>query len=212
MILLTMKTSRALLIHFLCISVCVVVCAKTDLDFNLQNAPVFRPREVLLQPIGDDFTLGKANAKVHVTIFDSYSCIHCARFYKEIFPILKRDYIDEGKIFFIHKDFPLDKRALFATKVVRCSKNKFSSIQAIYHNQSKLLNGKTYENQLLAISDISKECVNTQDEEDITKQAFEYGKVLEIRGTPTIFINGVKLEKFSKNNIINAIELELYQK
>ncbi|MDA0617261.1 MAG: thioredoxin domain-containing protein [Proteobacteria bacterium] len=196
-------------ILFLLAILSVSAFGKSKLDLSLSNVPEFRSKEVLLQPTKSDLTLGNTKAKVQVVVFDSYSCVHCARFYEEIFPDLNRDYIATNKISFVHKSFPLDKRALFATKVVNCSSNKLAQIQYVYQNQDALIMGNSYEEQLLDLSGVNKTCVEKYDEEELTKEIFEYSKVLEIRGTPTILVNGKKVERFSKKNLISAIETEL---
>lgn len=183
--------------------------AKTKLDVSLQNAPQFRSKAELLKPLNDDIALGSKKSKVQVTIFDSYSCVHCARFYEEIFPVLEKDYIKTNKILFVHKSFPLDKRALFATKVVNCSSNKLAQAQEVYAHQGTLLESKDYKTALLSLIGVDKSCVSKYNEDGLVKQTFEYSKVLEIRGTPTVLVNGREIERFSKKSLISAIEVEL---
>ena len=64
-------------------------------------------------------TLGNPNAKVHVEEWYSLTCVHCGRFSETVFPQIKEKYIDTGKVFYIFKDYPLDKVALSATIVAR---------------------------------------------------------------------------------------------
>jgi len=182
------------------------VLGKSNLDFTLNNNIEFRSKEDLLKPINGELFLGNKDAKIKIVVFDSYSCIHCARFYSEIFPILEENYIKTNKIFFVHKEFPLDKRALFATKTTNCSMNKLETVKEIYKNQEKLLTRNEYEEDLLKMKGINKLCVQNFNEDKLAKQAFEYSKVLSIRGTPTVFINGEKFEKLSKKNLISEID------
>ena len=39
--------------------------------------------------------------------FASLTCGHCAKFHNEVFPLIKENYIDTGKIHFTYNDFPL---------------------------------------------------------------------------------------------------------
>ena len=64
-------------------------------------------------------TLGNSNAKVHVEEWFSLTCVHCGRFAHDILPQIQKKYIDTGKVFYIFKDFPLDKVALKAAIVAR---------------------------------------------------------------------------------------------
>ena len=188
-----------------------IAFGKSNLDFTLNNNLEFHSKEELLKPLNGELFLGNKNEKVQIVVFDSYSCIHCARFYSEIFPILEENYIKTNKIFFVHKEFPLDKRALFATKTTNCSMNKLETVKEIYKNQEKLLTRNEYEEDLLKMKGINKLCVQNFNEDKLAKQAFEYSKVLSIRGTPTVFINGEKFEKLSKKNLINEIDALLQQ-
>lgn len=78
--------------------------------------------EELMKP-GDlpDVALGPADAKVTVVEYASMTCGHCARFHTQVFPELKKKYIDTGKIRFIMREFPLDNLAAAASMLARCA-------------------------------------------------------------------------------------------
>ena len=67
---------------------------------------------------------GNKNAKITIIAYESLTCSHCANFHKEIYPQLKKDYIDTGlaKIEFRH--FPLDIAAFNASKITQCKKDQ----------------------------------------------------------------------------------------
>lgn len=46
----------------------------------------------------DQPTLGQADAPVKLVMFENFLCEHCKAFEEEVFPQLKRDYIDTGKV------------------------------------------------------------------------------------------------------------------
>ncbi len=64
--------------------------------------------------------LGNPKTKVHVEEWFSLTCTHCGRFAHDVLPQIQTKYIDTGKIYYIFKDFPLDKVALKAAIVARC--------------------------------------------------------------------------------------------
>ena len=66
--------------------------------------------------------IGNADAKISIIAFESLTCSHCANFHKDVFPDLKKDYLDTGlaKIEFRH--FPLDIAAFNASKIAQCKK------------------------------------------------------------------------------------------
>ena len=89
---------------------------------------------------------GNESAKITIIAYESLTCSHCADFHKNIYPQLKKDYIDTGlaKIEFRH--FPLDVAALNASKLAQCKNNKSLEIlEALYSNQQAWVKGGTIE-------------------------------------------------------------------
>jgi protein-disulfide isomerase len=62
---------------------------------------------------------GQANAPVVVTEFFSLTCSHCAAFHVNVWPQVKRELVDTGRIRMVWSDFPLDEVALRAAMVAR---------------------------------------------------------------------------------------------
>ena len=62
---------------------------------------------------------GNPSAPVHVQEWFSLTCTHCARFDQTVFPDVRQKLIDTGKIYYVFKDFPLDRVALMAAMVSR---------------------------------------------------------------------------------------------
>ena len=72
----------------------------------------------------NDKKIGEESAKIKIIEFASFTCGHCAKFHNEVFPKIKEEFIDTGKVLFTYKDFPLDKFALKASVIARCSGEK----------------------------------------------------------------------------------------
>jgi protein-disulfide isomerase len=66
-----------------------------------------------------DRVLGKADAPMTVQEYFSLTCTHCAAFARDVFPQVRAELIDTGKIRYIYRDFPLDQVALTAAMVAR---------------------------------------------------------------------------------------------
>ena len=64
---------------------------------------------------------GNPKAKVTVVEFASLTCPHCARFQVSVFPEIKKNYIDTGKIRYVFKDYPLDDLAMAGAMLARCA-------------------------------------------------------------------------------------------
>ena len=149
---------------------------------------------------------GNKNAKITIIAYESLTCSHCANFHKEVYPQLKKEYIDTGlaKIEFRH--FPLDIAALNASKISQCKDGQnLEILESLYSNQQAWVKGKTIgeiNNNLKKF--IEKEgfdidfdkCINNKEIEDfILNDRIEGAKKFEINATPTIIINNKKFEK-----------------
>src|SRR3977135_55669 len=67
-----------------------------------------------------DMALGPANATVTITEYASMTCPHCAAFTETVFPKIKSEFIDSGKIRFVFREFPLDIKAAAGSMLARC--------------------------------------------------------------------------------------------
>ena len=52
-------------------------------------------------------TLGVSTAPITIEVFSDYECTHCKLLYEETLRPLMRDYVAKGKVYFIHRDYPL---------------------------------------------------------------------------------------------------------
>ena len=87
---------------------------------------------------------GKEDAKITIIAFESLTCSHCANFHKDVYPELKKNYLDTGlaKIEFRH--FPLDIAAFNASKVAQCNNDGDSKIlNTLFANQEKWVKGSS---------------------------------------------------------------------
>ena len=150
--------------------------------------------------------VGNKDAKITIITYESLTCSYCADFHINVFPELKRDYIDTGiaKIEFRH--FPLDIAAFNASKISQCRNDGGSEIlESLYFNQPKWVKGNTVDqvNENLRIFlksekfnvDFNK-CTNNKDIEDfVLNDRIEGVKKFKVNATPTIIINDEKFEK-----------------
>ena len=63
---------------------------------------------------------GNPDSKVHLIIYESLTCGHCADFHKNIYPSLKKDFISKGLVKIEFRSFPLDLAAFNASKIAHC--------------------------------------------------------------------------------------------
>ena len=161
---------------------------------------------------------GNENAKIIIIVFESLTCSHCADFHKEVYPQLKKDYIDTGlaKIEFRH--FPLDIAALNASKITQCKNNQgLKILESLFFNQQAWVKGGTIEqvnNNLKKF--IEKEgfnidfekCINNKEIEDfVLNDRIEGVKDFDVNATPTVIINNKKFEKsLNYKNLKKSLE------
>ena len=86
-------------------------------------------------------SLGSPKAPLTMVEFSDFQCPYCKIFHDEIFPKLKSEFIDTGKLRFIHKDYPLPfhEQAQLAAESARCSVNNASywkAYSALYNSQN----------------------------------------------------------------------------
>ena len=149
---------------------------------------------------------GNENAKITIIAYESLTCSHCADFHKNIYPQLKKDYIDTGlaKIEFRH--FPLDMAAFNASKITLCKQDQSLEIlESLYFNQQTWVRGSTIEEININLKKFIKEqgfkinfekCLNNKEIEDfVLNDRIEGAKNFKINATPTIIINNEKFEK-----------------
>ena len=150
--------------------------------------------------------VGNKNAKITIITYESLTCSHCADFHINVYPELKRDYIDTGiaKIEFRH--FPLDVAAFNASKVSQCKNDGQSEIlNSLFLNQQRWVKGKTIEEvnenlkKFLRSEEFNidfNQCTTNKKIEDfILNDRIEGVKKFKVNATPTIIINNKKFEK-----------------
>ena len=150
--------------------------------------------------------VGNKNAKITIIVYESLTCSHCADFHINVYPELKKDYLDTGiaKIEFRH--FPLDAAAFNASKISQCKNDGDSEIlNRLFLNQQKWVKGDSIEEvnenlkKFLSSEGLSVDfvkCTTDKKIEDfILKDRIEGVKKFKVNATPTIIINDKKFEK-----------------
>jgi protein-disulfide isomerase len=155
----------------------------------------------LLQPGPlPDEVMGQDNAPNTVIEYASLTCPHCARFHSEVFPELKKRYIDTGKVRFIFREFPLDNYATAGFMLARCAGpgKYFPVLGAFFGQQNALLSAKdpytwiqSFSKQIGFTQESMESCLSNQELLDkvmgVRQRAAEkFG----VNSTPTFFING----------------------
>jgi len=163
-------------------------------------------------------TSGNENAKITIIAYESLTCSHCAVFHEDVYPQLKKNFLDTGlaKIEFRH--FPLDIAALNASKIVQCNQGQSLEIlNSLYSNQQAWVKGNTIEDinknlkkfiQQEGFNINFEKCINDKEIEDfVLNDRIEGVKNFKINATPTIIINNKKFEKsLNYKNLKKSLE------
>ena len=148
---------------------------------------------------------GNESARITIIAYESLTCSHCADFHKNIYPQLKKDYIDTGlaKIEFRH--FPLDVAAFNASKISQCKESQSLEIlQSLYSNQQAWVKGSTVDELKDHLKKFIKKegyeidfdkCINDKEIEDfILNDRIKGAKNFKVNANHTIIINNNKFE------------------
>ena len=162
--------------------------------------------------------VGNDSAKISIIAFESLTCSYCAKFHQDVYPLLKKEFLDTGlaKIEFRH--FPLDIAAFNASKVAQCTNDgNLEILESLYANQQKWVKGSSIEEANINLQKfLSKEgfnidfesCINNKQIEDfVLNDRIDGAKNFKVNATPTIIINNKKFEKtLNYKNLKKALE------
>jgi protein-disulfide isomerase len=153
-----------------------------------------------------DMALGPENAPVTITEYASMTCPHCAAFNATVFPKIKSEYIDSGKIRYVFREFPLDIKAAAGSMLSRCiakgdPAKYFAVTDILFKQQSEWVTKNTTETltrigkQAGLSQQAVEDCLKDQALLDKIAADQKYaGEVLKVDSTPTFFINGEKIK------------------
>ena len=167
--------------------------AAPEPDRTIDMATVLKPGTLPELTVGDPSGLP-------VVEYGSLTCPHCAVFSREIFPELKKDYIDTGKVRFIFREFSRNSLDVAAFLLARCvgDDKAFAAVELLFSQQDKwAFVDKPLEPLIAAMRpaglthDQAMTCLKDQSKADamlaIEKRATDE---IKMTGTPTFVIDG----------------------
>jgi len=149
-------------------------------------------------------TLGSESAPVTMVEYASLGCGHCAHFHKKNLPIIKKKYVDTGRVRFVFRDFPLNAVAFQAAQLSRCvpEVTYFAAVGMLFEKQNDWHKAEGSEEalrQILSVAGLDKAAVDAclasaPLKEKLLEVRLRAANELGVQSTPTLFINGVKVE------------------
>ena len=180
--------------------------------FIIFSAKAFAAENEMVKRISE----GEESAKITIIAYESLTCGHCADFHKNVYPDLKKDFIDKGLVKIEFRHFPLDIAAFNASKIGQCNNNGNPDVlNILFSGQKKWARGKTpeeatkYLKKFLEDEGVNvnfEKCLKDKNIEDyILNDRIEGVKKFKVNATPTIIINDKKFDK-----VLNYKNLKKY--
>lgn len=158
-------------------------------------------------------TRGAKGSKVVVVNFDDFECPFCSRMHQTLFPEIFKEYGD--RVTFVYKDYPLVEIHPWATHAAvdaNCLASQnvdayWDFADYIHANQHEVSNEKTPTARFDELDKLTmlqgqkhsldvvklQSCIKAQDESAV-KASMKEGDGIGVEATPTLFINGQKID------------------
>ena len=186
---------------------------------SASTAPIFA-ENTTSNPIDiPDMIMGSEDAPITIIEYASFTCPHCANFHKNVFPSLRKNYIDSGKVKFIYREVYFDGPGLWAALLARCGGDKkyFGISDLLYSKQpewTKGDGGAAIAQNLYKIGRIAglqqkdmETCLQNKDVATAMVARFqETTKADNISSTPTLVLNGKNIGNMSYTELAALID------
>lgn len=169
-----------------------------------------------------DFSVGPADAKVQITEYASFTCPHCANFHATVWPQLKTDYIDTGKVRFTYREVYFDRYGLWAAMIARCGGEMryFGIVDMLFEKQQDwaasddpnvVVGNLRQIGKVAGMDDATMDaCMKDGAKAEAMVAQFEANMEADgIEGTPSFIINGEKHSNMSYEDMKAIIDAEL---
>jgi protein-disulfide isomerase len=151
--------------------------------------------------IGDSPIKGDPNAPITIVEFSDFECPFCETFYSQTLPLIEENFIDNGVVKLVFKDYPLSfhPSAQKAAEAARCVRDilgdegYFEMHDKMFENQLELSdeNFKKWASELGV--DIGL-CLESGTHFASIQEDLNYGASLGVSGTPGFFVNGIPIQ------------------
>jgi protein-disulfide isomerase len=208
--------------RFLFLFTCLLVLAVSGLIYF--NRPQLPP-SITINTKGQP-TIGYEKARVHVVVFEEPKCSSCREFNNDIFPSLKKSFIDTNLIRFTVVPVAFLPGSMPAANATLCVYYEnplypndelfFKYLDYIYRNEGEKHTDWATVTTLLDLAKATSPAINLQNlKEGIEKEIYRvhierntaYGAQLMggMIVTPTVYVNGIKVESLTWENVRKLI-------
>ena len=169
-----------------------------------------------------DIAQGAEDAPLTIVEYASFTCGHCANFHSDVYPQLKAEYIDTGKVRFVQRDVYFDQPGLWAGILARCGgDDKFYPVSGmLFDEQEQWLAGGSGDEIATNLRRIGLKAGMTEDQmtacwEDTAKveqliATFQTNATADgVEATPTFIIDGEKVSNQPWDSMKDIIDTKL---
>ena len=184
------------------------VIAKLELKILQNQLPSNQPKIPLKISTDNDPIIGNPNAPITIIEFSDFQCPFCAKFHIQTLPKIIDEYIKEGTVKLVFRDFPIQSihsNALPASLAAECAneQGKFKEMHDKLFDKQNEWNNKNIDNVIILFNQYALEigleeekfdsCLrNGKYVEEIQKDLND-GRTYGISGTPGFFIGNDKI-------------------
>ena len=143
-------------------------------------------------------TRGPANAPIQIDVYSDFQCPACKMMYERLLVPLTYDYVDKGKVYLVHHEFPLPmhahamEAACYACAASRIGRYDQVSDVLFRRQESWAASGKVDETvaSILSPAEAKKVRALAKDPAVVAEvqQEIRGGQVANIRQTPTMIV------------------------
>jgi len=162
-------------------------------------------------PVIQDIAMGDPNAPIKIVEYASFTCPHCATFHANVFPELKANFIDTGKVHFTFRPVYFDGPGLWADMLARCTgeSEKYFGISGIlFERQAEWSRAGSQAGVAAGIVSVGNQagideatvlaCLQDNDMAQALVADFQKNAEQDnVQGTPSFVIDGVMTDNMS---------------
>ena len=177
--------------------------AKLELKILQNRLPTNQPSEPVKISADDDPIIGNPNAPITIIEFSDFQCPFCARFHVQTLPLLLEEYIEQGKVKLVFRDFPIQSihpNALPAAVAAECAneQGQFKAMHdMLFDNQNQWSKQETdvalsiftqYATEIQLDQNTFDSCLTSGKYIEEIRNDLEDGRSYDVTGTPGFFI------------------------
>ncbi|MBL4871426.1 MAG: DsbA family protein [Robiginitomaculum sp.] len=207
-------------IRFLLLLISLIFCSvlATAPQANAQSTPLVRPQHSQMQtPMNDaavegvfselptDHAIGSSTASLHMIIYASVTCPHCSHWFTGVWPDIKANYVDTGKVRVVFREMITEpaQLAYLGFQLANCALDNdyFSVIEYQMKEQENIIkavqagNGKSTYMAIAKLAGIKTEaemntCFGNPDGREQLNRSMKLATEGKISGVPAFIVNG----------------------